>query len=114
MSLFEHTVSVVNIVCCTDTRIYINFKKADKTSSALMIFIYQRVKYQYCIKNQKNGVTYVSIIWPFVLEKKLGQPISVSFLEAGFLQEQVPVSTANLVDKCCQFFSSFKPLQLAP
>jgi hypothetical protein len=39
MSLFEHTVSVANIVCCTD--IYINLKKAGKTSSALMIFVYQ-------------------------------------------------------------------------
>jgi hypothetical protein len=56
----------------------------------------------------------VSIISPFVLEKKLGQPISMSFLEAGSLQELVPVRTAILVDKCCQFFSPFKPLQLAP
>jgi len=79
-----------------------------------MIFINQRVKYQCRIKNQKNGVTYVSIISPFVLEK-LGQPFcNESFLEAGSLQEQMPVSTAILVDKCCQFFSSFKPLLLAP
>jgi hypothetical protein len=73
-----------------------------------------KYEYQYCIKNQKNGVTNVSIISPFVLEKKLGQPISVSFLETGSLQEQVPVNTAILADKRCQFFSSFKPLQLAP
>jgi len=44
MSLFEHTVSVANIVCCPD--IYINWKKMDKASSAVMIFINQRVKYQ--------------------------------------------------------------------
>jgi len=74
-----------------------------------MIFINQRVEYQCCIKNQKNCVTRVSIISPFV-----GRPISISFLDAGSLQEQVPVSTAILVDKCCQFFSSFNSLQLAP
>jgi len=72
----------LGVVCHCFPPIFILIeKKVNKTSSALMIFVYQGVTCQCCIQNPKNGVTCVSIISPFVLEKKLGQPISVSFLK---------------------------------
>jgi len=70
----------------------------------LIFFINQRVKYPCCIKNQKNDVTYYFDYLAVCVGEVGSAYFNESFLEAGSLQEQMPVSTAILVDKCCHFF----------